>query len=76
MQDFIRKNPVRVAAFISSAVTLLLTIVNPDLPAEQAVILILSLLGLGEYAQRVENDKTIEALLVDPSELEDYEDEL
>lgn len=76
MKDIIRKNPVRVAAFVSSAVTLLLTIVNPDLPAEQAVILILSLLGLGEYAQRVENDKTIEALLVDPNELEDYEDEL
>jgi len=76
MKDFIRKNPVRVSAFVSSAVTLVLAIVNPDLPAEQAVILILSLIGLGEYAQRVENEKTVEALLVDPAELEDYEDEL
>jgi hypothetical protein len=31
---------------------------------------VLSALGLGEYAQRVENKKTIEALYTDPEDLE------
>lgn len=74
MKEFIHRNPVRVAAFISSLVTLIITAINPDLPAEQAVVLVLSFLGLGEYAQRVENEKTFTALYTDPEELLDIEE--
>lgn len=74
MKEFIHRNPARVAAFISSLVTLIITAINPDLPAEQAVVLVLSFLGLGEYAQRVENEKTLTALYTDPEELLDIEE--
>ena len=70
MQEFIHRNPARVAAFVSSLVALLVTALSPDLPVEQAVVFVLSALGLGEYAQRVENKKTIEALYTDPEDLE------
>jgi len=59
--DFIRRNPVRVAAVVSSLVALLLPIVAPDLPVDQAVVFVLAALGFGEYAQRVEDKKTLEA---------------
>ena len=70
MKEFVHRNPVRVAAFISSLVALIVTAISPDIPVEQAVILVLSFLGLGEYAQRVENTKTIEALYTDPEDLD------
>jgi hypothetical protein len=70
MQEFIHRNPARVAAFVSSLVALLVTALSPDLPVEQAVVFVLSALGLGEYAQRVEDKKTIEALYTDPEDLE------
>lgn len=70
MKDLIRNHPVRVTAFISSAVALLIAFVNPDLPTEQAVIFVLSILGLGEYAQRIENEKTVDALYTDPEDLD------
>jgi len=59
--DFIRRNPVRVAAVVSSLVALLLPIVAPDLPVDQAVVFVLAALGFGEYAQRVEDKKMLEA---------------
>lgn len=71
MKAFIHKNPARVAAFVSSAIALLISIVSPDLPAEQAVILVLSALGLGEYAQRVENAKTEDALYTNIEDIEE-----
>lgn len=71
MKDLVRKHPVRVTAFVSSAVALLISIVNPDLPTEQAIIFVLSILGLGEYAQRIENEKTVEALYSDPEDFEE-----
>ena len=74
MKEFIHRNPVRVAAFVSSLVALVVTAISPDLPVEQAVILVLSFLGLGEYAQRVENEKTITALYTDPEDLLDTEE--
>lgn len=74
MQEFIHRNPVRVAAFISSLVALVVSAISPDLPVEQAVVLVLSFLGLGEYAQRVENEKTITALYTDPEDLLDTEE--
>ena len=70
MKDFIHRNPARIAAFVSSLVALLVTALSPDLPVEQAVIFVLSALGLGEYAQRVENEKTLDALYTDPEDLE------
>ena len=71
MKAFIHKNPARVAAFVSSLVALLITTVSPDLPVEQAVIFVLSALGLGEYAQRVENSKTEVALLTNIEDIEE-----
>ena len=71
IKSFIHRNPARVAAFVSSAVALIVSYVSPDIPVEQAVIFILSSLGLGEYAQRVENDKTEVALWTDPEDLDD-----
>lgn len=74
MKEFIHRNPVRVAAFVSSLVALVVSAISPDLPVEQAVILVLSFLGLGEYAQRVENEKTLTALYTDPEDLLDTEE--
>ena len=71
IKSFIHRNPARVAAFVSSAVALVVSYISPDIPVEQAVIFILSSLGLGEYAQRVENDKTEAALWTDPEDLDD-----
>ena len=71
IKSFIHRNPARVAAFISSAVALVVSYISPEIPVEQAVIFVLSSLGLGEYAQRVENEKTEAALWTDPEDLED-----
>lgn len=61
LKAFIRKHPARVAAFVASAVALGVNAFAPDLPVDQAVVFVLAALGLGEYAQRVENAKTTEA---------------
>ena len=61
IKDLIQKHPVRVAAWVSSTVVLIVTAVSPELDPDAAVIFVLSSLGLGEYAQRVENKKTAEA---------------
>lgn len=71
IKSLVHRNPARVAAFISSAVALVVTYISPEIPVEQAVIFALSSLGLGEYAQRVENDKTEAALWTDPEDLDD-----
>ena len=65
LKDFAYNNPVRVAAFVSSAVALLVAFVVPDAPTEPAIAFVLSALGLGEYAQRAENRKTDEALFME-----------
>lgn len=69
IKSFIERNPVRIAAFISSAVALVTAFLFPEVPTEAAVAFVLSSLGLGEYAQRKENDKTEAALWTDVSEL-------
>lgn len=69
IRQFIHANPVRVAAFVSSAVALIVSAISPDIPVEAAVAFVLSSLGLGEYAQRVENDKTDEALFTNPEDV-------
>ncbi|MGI9142020.1 MAG: hypothetical protein ACR2IJ_02410 [Fluviibacter sp.] len=61
IRAFIRKHPARVAAFVASAVALAVNAAAPNLPVDQAVVFVLAALGLGEYAQRVENTKTQEA---------------
>lgn len=58
IRHFIHKHPVRVAAFVSAAVALAVDAYAPALPVDQAVVFVLAALGLGEYAQRVENAKT------------------
>lgn len=72
LKVFVHKNPARIAAFVSSTVALIMAAVFPDMPTEAAVAFVLSALGLGEYAQRVENEKTLEALY---TEVDAYEDD-
>lgn len=59
LRTFARNNPVRVQAFVSSALLLLASVW--DLPAEALATFILAALGLGEFTQRIENVKTAEA---------------
>ena len=65
IKGFIYNNPVRVAAFVSSTVALVVAFFVPDIPVEPAVAFVLSALGLGEFAQRAENNKTDEALFTE-----------
>jgi hypothetical protein len=69
-KEFLDANPVRVAAFVSSAVAIVSSFLFPEMPTEAAVAFVLSALGLGEYAQRKEDKKTEEALLTDPEDIE------
>lgn len=73
LKAFAHRNPARIAAFVSSAVALIVAALAPEMPTEAAVAFVLSALGLGEYAQRVENQKTEIALYTDPEDLEDDE---
>jgi hypothetical protein len=75
MKDFIEKNPARVAAFVSSAVALILTALNSEMPVEATIVMILSALGLGEYTQRKEDAKT-EAAFLETSPLDIDGDDL
>lgn len=69
-KDFLEANPVRVAAFVSSAVAIVVSFLFPETPTEAAVAFVLSALGLGEFAQRKEDKKTEDALLTDPEDIE------
>ena len=75
LKAFAHKNPARIAAFVSSAVALIMAALFPDMPTEAAVAFVLSALGLGEYAQRVENEKTLEALYTEVDTYEEDEEE-
>ena len=68
LKNFVEKHPVRVAAWVSATVAIVMSAVAPDMPVEPVVVFVLSTLGLGEYAQRVEDKKTEAALWTDPSE--------
>lgn len=61
VKELVQKHPVRIAAWVSSTVVLVVTAISPDIDPDAATIFVLSSLGLGEYAQRVENKKTIAA---------------
>jgi hypothetical protein len=65
IKAFTYNNPVRVAAFVSSLVALIVSVVVPGVPVEPAIAFVLSALGLGEFAQRAENNKTDEALFTE-----------
>lgn len=65
------RQPARVAAWVSATVAIVLSVVNPDLPTEAVTIFVLSSLGLGEYAQRAEDKKTLVALYSEAPEEED-----
>lgn len=66
LKAFVERNPVRVAAWVSSTVAIVLAFVLPDVPVEPVTVFVLSSLGLGEYAQRAEDAKTLAALYTDP----------
>lgn len=68
---FVRKNPVRIAAWVSATVAIVIAAVAPDMPVEPVVTFVLASLGLGEYAQRVENAKTEDALYTDVTTIEE-----
>ena len=70
IKAFIYNNPVRVAAFVSSTVALVVAFVVPDAPVVPAIAFVLSALGLGEFAHRAENNKTDEALFTEVPEEE------
>lgn len=65
IKDFVYNNPVRVAAFVSSAVALAVSFFVPGIPVEPAIAFVLSAMGLGEFAQRKENEKTMDALFTE-----------
>lgn len=64
--DFARRNPVRVQAIVTS-IFLIASAFFADFPAEAVATLVLSTLGLGEFAQRYEDFKTEAALHTDPA---------
>lgn len=70
LKAWIHRNPARIAAFVTSAVAVALSQLKSDLPADAVTILVLSALGLGEFAQRREDAKTAAALEMDPADLE------
>ncbi len=68
LRNFADRNPVRIAAWVSSTVALVVAFLVPDMPVEPAVAFVLSSLGLGEFAQKAENEKTLAALYTDPED--------
>ena len=44
LKQFVHRNPARVAAFVSSAVALIVSVISPDMPVEAAVAFVLSAL--------------------------------
>lgn len=66
LKDFLHRNPARVAAFVTATVTLVVAFVFPHMDPAPFVLIITTMLGLGEYAQRTENKKTEAALWTDP----------
>ena len=65
IKAFIYNNPVRFASFVSAAVAMLAPLFSDSIPVPTVVGFILSVVGLGEYAQRTENKKTDEALFTE-----------
>ena len=68
LKDFVDRNPVRIAAWVSSTLAVVIGLVAPDVPLEPIIAFVLTSLGLGEYAQKAENEKTLAALYTDPED--------
>jgi len=58
---YFRMNPSRISAYIS-ALVLYINKHFPGLPLDIAIPSVLIIIGFGEFAQRAENRKTVEAL--------------
>lgn len=65
MAEFVSKHGVRLAALLAALVPLLVSR-WPGLPWEALVPVVAAALGLGEVAQRHENEKTAAALFAEP----------
>lgn len=65
IKGLLYNNPVRATAFISAAVALFAPLFSKNIDTAAIVAFVVSSLGLGEYAQRVENKKTDEALFTE-----------
>lgn len=66
MKYVFEQAPARWVAFIQALVVLVAAFVK-DLPVEAVVTIIVTLVGLNEYVQKVEDGKTYDAFLVDPN---------
>jgi len=64
LATYFRMNPARVSAYIS-ALVLYINKHFPGLPLDIAIPSVLIIIGFGEFAQRAENRKTIQALYVE-----------
>jgi hypothetical protein len=62
---FIEKAPAKWAALVQALVAVVAVFVD-GLPVEAVVTLILAATGLGFAAQKIEDEKTYDAFLVDP----------
>ncbi|MFD4608269.1 hypothetical protein ACFWOT_09145 [Streptomyces sp. NPDC058440] len=65
MKDFVSTHSVRLAALLAALVPLLISR-WPGIPWEALVAVLAAVLGLGEVAQRHEDNKTAEALYDEP----------
>jgi hypothetical protein len=65
MKYLFEQAPAKWVAFIQAAVALAAAFID-GLPEEAVVALIIAATGLGLHAQKVEDEKTYDAFLVDP----------
>ncbi|GAA0406109.1 hypothetical protein [Streptomyces luteireticuli] len=61
LEDFARQHPMRLYAVAAATVALIAQYVT--VPEEAILTLVAALLGVGEFTQRIEDRKTLEALL-------------
>jgi hypothetical protein len=66
MKYLFEQAPAKWVALIQAAVALAAVFVD-GLPQEAVVTLIIAATGLGFHAQKIENEKTYDAFLVDPN---------
>ena len=60
-----RRNPARIYA-LGAALATFFARVYPDIPVEFVIILVLTLLGVGNRVQNIEDKKTLKALYMMP----------
>ncbi|MCX4554145.1 hypothetical protein [Streptomyces sp. NBC_01500] len=67
MNDFLRDHVVRVLAVVA-ALAPVVAVLTTHLPWEVSAGVTAAILAAGEYAQRIENSKTLQALLTEAPE--------